>query len=175
MTYKIERMILMQAATTEALSKYDQIPIVAGMLICFGLLVAYDKYLRKQPKVEITGIDAIEITNIMNEKFKGRKVELTGIQAIEVTKHMGQKLLDEITIDGSTAAKRVSNIQHKTNEALANHTDIATLMAEWAESNNRTVNVLEKIDNNMSEFYKNQTKETAALNKTILDFVLKRK
>jgi len=138
-------------------AEYNQIEIVIGMIICMAVIIFAIKYLTPK-KIEITGIQAMDITTEMIDKVKN------------------------VTLGGSTIEKRASKLQHDTAQALANHSDMSSLVSEVIETNTALVNEVKNLtksvnnlNNNITNFYQSQDQKTTQLNKSILDLLVKNK
>lgn len=112
-------MILAQATeAVKTISAYDDSKIVVGIIICFALMVGfvwvYDKYLK---------------TKVDFSKIPPPQINISKLDALEITTTMIEKIL-KIPIEGSTIEKRAKTLQHDTAQALANVTDMSTLATE---------------------------------------------
>jgi len=159
-------MLLQATEAVEAITKYDDSDIVKGIIICFVLMMAF---------ITIAGVVYVKFfqTKFDLSKLPPVKINISALDAMEITHAMVEKIF-KIPINGVSAEKRASDLQHKTNEALANNSDIATLIVELIDTMGKLVTSVQSMDSNMSSFYKSQGGKTDKLNDTILEFVLKK-
>ena len=168
-------MLLAQATeATEALQGFNQVPIIVGMFVMIIAFIAYEKYIRKTPKLELSGLQAIEITNVMNEKMSPAKVEFTGLQAMEITTEMINKIL-QTPVDGHSVEKRAAKLHHDVTEALKNKDDIANVLITISEGQDRFIGLVEDAYKTQAESRVQHHKETLELQEKYLKELVKNK
>lgn len=134
-------MILQIKEATEVLSKSSDQPIILGMFAAVFLMACIYILIHKygpSRKIELTGPQAIDITNEMLnkvdvDKIRPQKIDLTVLDAMEITQTMTQKILDEVTVDGHTVGKRISKMHHDVSQAIKNKDDISTILLTISE------------------------------------------
>ncbi len=132
--------------------EYNQIEIVIGMIICFGLMVAYDRFFRKisiQKGVELT-VEMLEI------------IAATPIEGITVKKRV-QKLQHDLT--DTLGCDDKINIQQTLIDLIESNKKIAS-------SNEALKGITEALKVDINKFYKEQAERQETLNKQILKHVI---
>ena len=142
-------MLLLQLSN---LTKYDQIPIVLGIFIAVTILIVYDKYL------------------------KGNKLQITGVQALDITEIMIEKVM-KFPLDGHSIEKRASKLHHDATQALQQNDNVTSVLVELSDGQKEFIKMVSKAYEQQAKRDDDHHKDTMKMqeehNKQLIDLLFR--
>lgn len=147
--------LLQITESLSTLTRYDDSDIVKGIIICFVLMAAF---------MTVAGTVYVKFFRVKFDQIPSAKVDLTVVEAMEITTTMAEKIL-KMPVDGHTVEKRISKLHHDTAQALKNSDSSTVAWMELANGQKKFMELIKDHYKEQSQRYIENHKESLKIDK----------